>query len=686
MGSGGAPIRRRLIAIAVFMGLWSLAIGFRLFDLQIAQSADFRDRAERQQQRVLETSPRRGPIYDRNGNELAVSIEVDSLYAVPSEIQDPVGTADFLSRVLEIPTAVLSDRLDSDKSFRWIERKISARQAEHIRSANIDGLYFQTESKRFYPNRDLAAHVLGFVNLDDNGGSGLEYRFEDAIGGTPGRVIVMKDARGRSFERLQQPPAIGASLTTTIDRTIQYIVEQEITRTIAETGAAAMSVVVTNPLTGEVLAMANYPQFNPNEYSRYPAEFWKNRSITDVYEPGSTFKIVTAAAALEENLTYLDEIIDCQMGSIVLFGHRINDHKPFGELTVREILQYSSDVGIIKLGLRLGDERFASYIDRLGFGRRTGIDLPGEALGLTKPSREWSNVSVGAISMGQEIATTPLQIVNLVAAVANEGILYQPYVVDRIEDANGIIEQTVPSGTRVMLPETARLLQESLEAVVSDGTGTRAQIAGFSSAGKTGTAQKVDPETGTYSLTKHVASFAGYAPADSPALAAIVMIDEPSGPDGGGEVAAPVFARIVERVLRNRSVRPDRPSTLPRFTEDEQAPDSPGLEQAPRFADSLLAEWEVMDTSLTDDSMLSAGNPGGEYSSVRIPVPDFSGKSVRQVSEQSLRLGLRPRAIGSGVAVLQAPAPGTPVAPGTRVEVWFSTTRGNGRGPGPLDW
>ena len=684
MGSGGAPIRRRLVAIAMFMGFWSLAIGFRLFDLQVAQSAYFRDRAERQHQRVLEISPRRGPIYDRNGNALAVSIEVDSLYAVPAEIQDPAGTADFLSRILDMPAPALENPLDSDRLFAWIERKITARQSERIRAAGIDGLYFQTESKRFYPNRELAAHVLGFVNLDDNGGAGLEYRFEEAIGGTPGKVIVMTDARGRSFQRLQQAPASGASLATTIDRTIQYIVEREITRTIAETDAIGMSVIVTNPMSGEVLAMANYPQYNPNEYNQYPAEYWtRNRSISHVFEPGSTFKIVTAAAALEENLTHLDEIIDCQMGSIVLFGLRINDHKAFGDLTVREILQYSSDVGIIKLGLRLGDERFASYIDRLGFGRRTGIDLPGEERGLASPAVEWSNVSVGAKSMGQEIATTALQIVNLVATVANGGILYRPYVVDRIEDATGVIEQTAPSGTRVLSRETARLLQDALGKVVTDGTGTRARISGFSAAGKTGTAQKYDPKTGTYSLTKHVASFAGYAPANNPVLAAIVVIDEPRGEDGGGAVAAPVFARIVEQVMRYRSVVPDRPETLPRFTEDGQSLESPQVPQL-RFEDAVLTAWEVMDTSHAAGPDFASVS-GDRYSAVQLPVPNFSGKSLRQVTEQSLRLGLRLQSVGSGVAVLQAPRPGTLVQPGTPVQVRFSTTTGDGPKPDPGD-
>ncbi len=680
MGVGGPRIHRRLIAIAVFMGLWGIAIGARLYSIQVVQSEDFRSRAERQQQRVLEISPRRGAIYDRSGNELAVSIEVDSLYAVPSEVADPVGTAAILSEILDVPALSLESRLDSERSFTWLQRKVTAREAARIRAEDIDGLYFQKEPKRFYPNRELASHVLGFVNIDDHGGSGVEYGYDELIGGTPGKLVVMTDARGRSFHRLDQLPTSGASLTTTIDRTIQYIVEKEITQTIEDTGAAGMSVIVMDPDNGEVLAMANYPDFNPNEYGRSPERSWFNRAIGHVYEPGSTFKIVTAAAVFEEDLTDLEELIDCQMGSIVLYGHRIRDHKAFGVLSVREIMQYSSDVGIIKLGMRLGDERFAGYIDRLGFGQRTGIDLPGEERGLTKPASAWSAVSVGAISMGQEIGTTPLQILNVVSTVANGGTLYRPFVVKRVDDpTTGTIRETPSAGERVMSRETAARLQDALEAVVTGGTARSAQMRGYAAAGKTGTAQKLDPETGTYSLTKHVASFAGYAPARDPKISVIVVVDEPQGADGGGEVAAPIFKRIVEQVLRYQSVVPDAPGARPGYTEENEEPVSvPPRPPSPR--DAIVNQWEVVDTSLREDLGFPTASPDqetlGEYARVGIPVPDFRGKSLRQVADDSLRLGLRLQSSGSGIAVAQIPLAGTPVPPGTRVQVQFSTTRG----------
>ncbi len=685
MGVGGAAIHRRLIAIAVLMGVWGIAIGARLYSIQVVQSEDFRSRAERQQQRVLEISPHRGTIYDRHGNELAVSIEVDSLYAVPSEVDDPAATAAILSEILEVPSPSLESRLDSERSFTWLERKVTASEAARIRAEDIDGLYFQKEPKRFYPNRELASHVLGFVNIDDHGGSGVEYRYDAVIGGTPGKLVVMTDARGRSFHRLDQAPTGGASLTTTIDRTIQYIVEKEIAQVIQDTGAAGMSVIVMNPDNGEVLAMANYPEFNPNEYGRSPERSWSNRAISHVYEPGSTFKIATAAAAFEENLTELEELIDCQMGSIVLYGHRIRDHQPFGVLSVREIMQYSSDVGIIKLGLRLGDERLASYIDRFGFGRRTGIDLPGEERGLTKPASDWSAVSVGAISMGQEIGTTALQIVNLVSMVANGGILYRPFVVKRVDDPRtGASEETPSMGHRVMSLETAARLQDALRTVVADGTARRAQIPGYTVAGKTGTAQKFDPETGTYSLTKHVASFAGYAPAVNPRISAIVVIDEPQGPDGGGEVAAPVFKRIVEQILRYESVPTDSPEDGPGYTEENENPAPPGPRALPP-SDVIGNQWDVVDASLEEDSGFPAALPEQDaphqYTPVGIPVPAFYGKSLRQVADLSLRLGLRLQLSGSGIAVAQNPGPGTPVPAGTRIQVQFSTTRGAATSP-----
>ena len=684
MGRRGAGIHRRLIVIAIAMVLWGAVIGVRLYSLQVVQSADFKERANGQHERVIEISPRRGSIYDRNGNELAVSIEVDSLYAVASEIEDPEGTAAFLADVLDSSAESMESRLNSDRGFTWVQRKISKREADRVRSANIRGLYFQKESKRFYPNRELASHVLGGVDLDDAGAGGIEYRYNDLIAGPPGKVVAMIDARGRSFHRLEQLPASGANLTTTIDRTIQYIAEREVARTIAQTQAAGMSVVAMDPSTGEILAMANYPQFNPNEYGRFPAENRRNRAIGQNYEPGSTFKIVTVAASLEESLTTLDEVIDCQMGHIDILGHRINDHKPFGLLSVREILQYSSDVGAIKLGMRLGDERFADYIVRMGFGRRTGVDLPAEERGLFRPAAQWSSVSVGAISMGQEIAATPLQVVNMVSTVANGGTLYQPHVVKRVEDPlTGRVAETRSVGQRVIGEETAHLLRDALQAVVADGTGANARIPGFTVAGKTGTAQKIDPETRAYSLTAHVASFTGFAPVLNPEVAVVVVIDEPVGPHGGGEVAAPAFKRIVEEILRYRSVVPDAPTAPPRSTDDDSAipvPADPAPQ--PDLREDMVEDWEVVDVTLRPETPVQDAGTDGGIGTVRIP--DFDGLPLRRVTETCMQLGLKCQSGGSGFAIAQSVPPGTFVPWGAAVQVRLSTTYDRSIAPAPV--
>lgn len=661
-------LRSRLYFLIAMMAIWSVVIGTRLYFLHVVYSADYKKRAERQQERTLDISPRRGIIYDRNGNELAISIKVDSLFAVPDEIENPRSTAKTLSALTGVSKQGLLKKLQADRSFVWIKRRLNAAEATAIRNAHLSGLYFQKEDRRFYPKRELAAHVLGYVNIDEEGMGGLEYRYNDSVRGGAGRVVVVTDARGRSFQRIEQPPVPGANLFTTIDENIQYIVEKELQATVEKTHAKGISIVVMAPNSGEILAMANYPTFNPNEYTQYKPQAWINRAISHIFEPGSTFKIVTAGSALEEKLARPDEEIDCQMGSIVLFGHRIHDHKAYGILTVRQIMQYSSDVGAIKLGLRLGDQRFADYIGRFGFGKRTGIDLPGEERGLTKPASRWSRVSVGAISMGQEIGVTPLQIVRMVSVVANGGVLYRPYVVKHVQDPQtGIVTEVEPQGERIISTDTALKLQAMLEEVVADGTGKSSKLEGYRAAGKTGTAQKID-ETGRYSKTKFVASFVGYAPASKPALAMIVMVDEPVGGHMGGTVAAPVFKRIAEQVLRYMSIPPDIPSYAPQYTFKEDRRRNPEPERQKSEARVLKVADQIESVPFR---LLATGS--WPLSSAEITVPDFTGRSLRQVTEESLKLGLRLRSIGSGAAVEQAPLPGISVPAGSRVEVRFSS-------------
>ena len=655
------PTRRIYVVIAI-MALWATAIGARLCFLHVVHSADYKQRAERQQQRTFELTPQRGIIYDRNKNELAVSVKVDSIFAVPDEIDDPTATAATLSTLLGVPRDELSQKLQMQRSFVWIKRKVNVAESIALARRKLPGIYFQKEHHRFYPKREMAAHVLGYVNIDEEGMGGLEYRYNRSVRGETGRAVIMSDARGRSFNSVEQPPAPGANLITTIDENIQYILEKEIAEAAAKTRPKGLSIIAMSPSTGEILGMANYPTFNPNEYARSPQN-WSNHAVSQTYEPGSTFKIVTVASAIEEGLATPTDLIDCQMGSIVVFGRLIHDHKPFGLLTVKQIVEKSSDVGAIKLGLRLGDERFATYIDRLGFGKPTNIDLPGEERGLTKPASHWTKSSIGSIAMGQEIGVTPLQIIRMVSVIANGGILYEPYIVKRIEHPQrGVLSETTPHGERVISADTAAKLQDMLEVVVTHGTATAGKLDGYTAAGKTGTAQKID-ETGRYSKTKFVASFAGFAPASNPVIAIIVVIDGPAGPHMGGQVAAPLFKKVAEPILRYMTVPPDVPSYAPQYTVKNEKPRLTVAAVYDRRRSLQPVSTVVIHRRYSGD--------GGDFGDITIP--DFHGKSLRQVTEECLKAGLRLQSAGSGAAVEQMPPPGASVRVGARVQVRFST-------------
>src|SRR5215471_9943155 len=651
---------RRVHVLIGAMALWAAVIGARLYFLHVVHSADYRQRAEHQQQRKIEVSPRRGVIYDRNGNELAVSIKVDSVFAVPDQIDDPAATAKSLSRIIGSPVRDLMEKFSSQRSFVWVKRKLNPNEAAAVRKADIPGIYFQKEDRRFYPKGELAAHVLGYVDIDEKGLGGLEYRYNNDVRGDGGRVLILTDARGRSFDSVEQPVVPGADLVTTIDQNIQYIVDKEAAATAEKTHAKGVSIIVMDPRSGEVLAMGNYPTFNPNQYARYSPQSWINQAVSHTYEPGSTFKIVTAASAFEEGLAEPAEVIDCQMGSIVVFGRKIHDWKPFGLLTVKQIMQNSSDVGAIKLALRLGNERFAEHIERMGFGKPANVDLPAEERGTARPASRWTKSSIGSIAMGQEVTVTPLQIVRMVSAVANGGILYQPYIVKKVQHPqNGILSETEPHGERVISAETAAKLQGMLESVVTEGTAKAGKLEGYTAAGKTGTAQKV--EGGHYSQTKVVASFAGFAPATNPVISMIVMVDEPVGLHHGGDVAAPVFKRVAEQVLRYMSVPPDVPLYAPQYKvkQEPERPVKPPIIERPA-AKYIIANFSPRST---DD--------GWELGDVT--VPNFEGKSLRQVTEESLKAGLRLQSIGSGAAVQQIPPEGASVRAGARVQVRFST-------------
>ena len=420
-----------------------------------------------------------GVIYDRQGRELAMSISVDSVFAVPTEMPNPASTISLVARITKQDPHELVARCLAAKTFCWLARKPEPEISARIQSLNLRGIYFQKESKRYYPKNELAAQVLGYVGMDDKGLSGIEREFEDQMHGRPGQMVISVDAHKKWFGSVEKQPEPGQNIVLTIDEKIQYIAERELATAMAQTKALTGTVVVENPHTGEILALANQPTFNPNLTREITPEKLKNHAVSDAYEPGSTFKLVTISGALEEKVTRPDEVFDCQMGSIVFNGMRIRDSRPHGLLSVADVLAESSDVGSIKIGMRLGDDRFYKYIRAFGFGQQTGIELPGETRGITKPVSRWSKVSIAAISMGQEIGITPLQLVGLISTMANDGVYVAPRIVaatTQPQSAPQTIAFHPVNERRVLSSYTAAEMRQMMQGVVLHGTGTQSQI------------------------------------------------------------------------------------------------------------------------------------------------------------------------------------------------------------------
>ncbi len=677
--------RVRLLMVAVLAMLWMGATLARLGYLQLVCYSDYLARAQRQQQRIVEISPKRGAIYDRNMRELAMSVQVESCFAVPIEIAKPEMAARLLSGVLGVPSAEIEARLSTSRAFVWIARKLSLEKAARIAALNLRGIYFQKENQRFYPKRQLAAHVLGYVDIDEKGLAGIEYAVDERVRGKAGKMQVVADARRRWFDRTEKAPDAGSSVVLTLDEEIQYIAERELATAVSQTRAQAGSIVVQDPNSGALLAVANWPPFNPNAVAESPPEARINRAIGALYEPGSTFKLVALAAALEEGIARPEEVIDCQMGAIYIAGHRIRDHKPFGLLSLTEVLAHSSDVGAIKLGLRLGAPKLYEYIRAFGFGRPTGVDLPGENHGLLRRVENWSAISIGAVSMGQEVGVTPVQLVTAMSAIANGGLLYRPHVVRELRQGERVVALEQPAPQRVVRPTTAATLRRMLEAVVFEGTGRLARLEGVTAAGKTGTAQKIDPTSGRYSRTQHIASFVGFAPLNTPAVTVLVVLDSPVGPHEGGQVAAPVFKRVTEQILTYLDVPRDvRISPKMQRTGDQRGPEQ--LEADLSDFDPVQVTTSAREDASTPEPALHATltAPTGLAAEEDLTVPGFRGKSVRDVTEECLRLGFTPVLVGTGVAVEQSPEAGTTVRRGSRLTVHFahsaSTRVVSGRG------
>ncbi len=651
--------RLRLMLLALSISLWALVIGIRLVHLQVLGQEFFAKQGTRQSERTIKLDPRRGPILDRAGRALAVSVNVESLYAVPQDVDDPQATAAALARALGLDPAgrrELVAQLQKDRAFVWIERKVDPGTARRVHDLELDGVGFLTEHRRYYPQRELAAHLLGWAGLDNTGMSGIEYSYEKEIGGRAAQVVVHTDARRRPVGHTERPSTEGHTVVLAIDERIQHIAERELEHAVNETRAEAGSVIVVEPFSGDVLAMAGRPTFNPNRYSAYSASRWRNRMVSDVFEPGSIFKIVTAAAGIQERVVDPHEVLDCGRGQILIANTVINDHQPFDQLTFREAVARSSDIGMIRVAHRLGRENFYRYVRAFGFGEPTGVDLPGESGGLLKPTARWSALSLPSMSFGQEVGVTSLQMAMAAAAVANGGYLMRPLVVKRVEDAAGhVVKEVKPVIVRrVLEPDTVDTLTEMMELVVRDGTGSRAAVPGFVVAGKTGTGQKVDPATGRYSMVDHVASFVGFVPASRPALVILASLDTPRGSlNQGGDVAAPLFGRVARHALRALAVPPDD-------------------------TDRVLRAVPVAPETLVPAAYRPAagGDPVPPPSTEPGIMPDLQGRSAREAAIAAARQGLVVELRGSGRVVSQTPAPGTVVEPGLTCRLTLSRSGG----------
>ena len=668
----------RALFVAAFIGFWMLVIAGRLVYLQFSQHEELANRARLQQSNSIETTPQRGELLDRYERQLARSIQTVSLFLDPDGLDAATldQNAKQLAQTLGMKQADLAKEFHEahaeKRRFIWIARRLDAELGNKIVEMKLPGVQARLEPKRYYPNGPLAAHVLGYVGLDGQGLGGVEQHYNSKISGEPGRLLLEKDAKGKAYESYEIASKAGQTVVLTIDQSIQYQAEQALLAAVQRSRAKSGTVIVLDPRSGEILALANAPTFDPNKVAEAKAETRSNWALQNIYEPGSTFKVVAFSAALEKKLARVDERIDCQMGAITVAGRVIRDHTAFGSLTISEALEKSSNVAAIKLGLRVGDETMYDYIRRFGFGSKTGIELPGETAGLLRKVERWQASSIGSIAIGQEVGVTPVQMVSAFGALANDGVRVAPHLIREVRnEAGAVVYRAQPEQRRVISSETAIALRGMLEGVTLRGTAKQAQLDGYSAAGKTGTAQKIDPKTRAYSATKHVASFVGFAPLSNPQVAIVVVIDEPAGAYHGGDVAAPIFREVAELILPGLGVMPDIevksvPELVAQVNEDPERAAKLREEQA-------QSEQERKATLPTVDS--NGGRSGEVIYAVgtkkAMLMPDLRGRSVRDVARTCAQLGLQVEARGEGRVLKQSPEAGTEVSTGQLVYVDF---------------
>jgi len=536
----------------IFFIFLLLCVG-RLFFIQFFRSDYLTLIAKKQHNQLVELEPRRGAIYDCNLKAQAFNMSMDSLYAVPNVIKNKESVINQLLPILGVERSYLAERLNRKKSFIWLARKITPENSEEIKKLNIKGLGFLKETKRIYPNSYLASHIIGFSGMDNIGLEGVERSFNKYLKGVPGWAIFLRDARLKKLDIWEKmvAPIDGMDLVLTIDEVIQYIAERELDKVFKNFHAKGASIVVMDPHTGRILAMANRPTYDLNDHSSVSKDSIRNRAICDLFEPGSVFKIVTASAALEEKKVTEEDVFFCENGAYRVGGRTLHDHTSHGNLTFRQVIEESSNIGTVKVAQLLGPDTLYRYIRAFGFGSKLGVDLSGEISGMLSPPRLWSKTSITSVPIGQEVGVTALQLASAISVIANGGQLMKPYIIDSVRDNQGrIIKQNKPVLIRkVISVDTAMRIKKILTGVIEEGTGKLGKVLGFSAAGKTGTAQKLEPD-GSYSHSKFVASFIGFSPAEDPLLTIVVTVDEPHPYYFGGVVAAPVFQKVAGDAIR----------------------------------------------------------------------------------------------------------------------------------------
>jgi len=651
-----ATLRRRAGVAGMLFLLWVAAIEIRLVYLQIIARAELAERAERQYSREVPAPGTRGDILDRNGRVFATSADADSIIAIPAAIDDVPGTVTRLCQALQDcdkhDRELLVERLGKRNQFAWVRRQVSPEAAKRVEALGLDGIGFRKESRRFYPNKELGAHLLGYVGVDNKGLSGIEFAYDSQIRGKDGNALVNADARRHVFSRVARPPTSGSSIELTIDQHLQYVAERELHAGVVENRADGGSVIVMNPRTGEILAMANEPDFNPNVYRDVPEARRRNRAVQDLYEPGSTFKLVTASAAIEGKVMPVDALIDTSPGYITVDSGTVRDTSNHGVLSFSDVIADSSNVGAIKIGLRVGRERLGRYVDQFGFGRPVSRDFPGESPGIVWDWSKWTEGALAHVAIGYQVGVTPLQMLAAVSSIANGGEYLEPRIVRAAyrEGRRYVVEPKVVR--RSVTAGTAATLTGIMEGVVEHGTGTPAQIKGFTIAGKTGTSAKL--LNGRYSNSDYNASFVGFVPSRAPAIAIIVVLDSPHGPHRyfGGPVSGPIFKRIAEASLRYLGVAPTVDAAPPVMIARH-------VEEGPLPIANAAASPQV---SFVSDAL------GGS-------MPDLRGLSARDAIRALVKVGLSPRITGDGIVVSQDPEPGAVVGDTTTAMVHLERTR-----------